>query len=87
MEVILDHGNSFHESDNVVVPGNKVKALVVHLAPIDGQPSHHVTGVSLLHAYVDHLVPPGHIRVPELNNVGGVDGDVRVNVSCVDPFR
>ena len=32
------------------------------------------------------LILPRDIRMPELHNVGRVDGDIGVNVGCVDPF-
>ena len=32
MEVVLDHGDTFAEADDVVVAGDEVKALVINLA-------------------------------------------------------
>ncbi len=32
MEVIFDHSNTLAESNDVVMPGNEVKTLVIHLA-------------------------------------------------------
>ncbi len=86
MKVVLDHGDALPEADDVVVPGHEVEALVVHLTAVDGEARHHVAGVSLLHADVDGLPPSRHVRVPDLGDVGRVDGDVGVDVGRVHPL-
>ena len=37
-------------------------------------------------AVKSHLPPPPHVRVPLLDDVGGVDLDIRVDVGCVYPL-
>ena len=60
--------------------------LISFSPSVNCEPGHHVSGVPLLHADVDRLPPPGHVRVPDLGDVGGVDGDVGVDVGRVDPL-
>ena len=50
------------------------------------EPGHHVSGVPLLHTDVYRFPPPAHVWIPGLYDVGGVDDDVGVNVSRVDPL-
>ena len=58
----------------------------VRLPSVHGESGHHVARVPLLHTDVDHLPPPAHVGVPLLDDVGGVDDDVGVNVGRVDPL-
>ena len=60
--------------------------LISFSPSVNCEPGHHVSGVPLLHADVDRLPPPGHVRVPDLRHVRGVDGDVGVDVGRVDPL-
>ena len=71
--------------DNVVVPGQELKALIIHLASLHGEPGQHVSRVLLLLAHVDIAAGPSHVRVPGLHDVRGVDDHVGVNVGRVDP--
>ena len=57
---------------------------VFNLPTVDGEPGHHVSGVSLLHANVDGLSPPTDVWVPSLCDVGRVDDDVCVDVGRVN---
>ena len=56
------------------------------LPSVNSEPSHHVSRVSGLFANVDGLSPPGHVGMPELDDVGRVDGHVCVDVGRVDPL-
>ena len=66
--------------------GKEIKALVIHLAPINGESSHHVSGVPLFLAHIDSLPPSADIGMPGLHNVGGIDKDVSINIGGIDPL-
>ena len=71
--------------DNIVVSGQELKALVIHLASLDREPGQHVSRVLLLLAHVDIAPGPSHVRMPGLHDVRGVDDHVGVDVGRVDP--
>ena len=56
------------------------------LPSINSKPGHHESGVPLLFANVDGLSPPAHVGMPGLDDVGGIDEHVGVDVGRVNPF-
>ena len=68
-----DDDDDVSEPDDVVMSWQEVKTLVVDLAAVHGEASHHDPRVPVLHADVDHLPRPSHVRVPSFHDVGRVD--------------
>ena len=65
---------------------NFYKYFLICSPSIHSQSGHHVSGVPLLHTNIDNLPPSSNVWVPLLNDVGGVDDNVRVDIGGVDPL-
>merc|ERR1712012_362927 len=86
MKIIFNHSHAFTRSDDIMVSRHEIKALIIHLTSINSQPGHHVPRVSLFFADINSFPPSTVVWMPSLDNVSGIDKDIRINISRIDPL-
>lgn len=84
-KALTDHRLTFAVSNYVLVTRNKVKADEIFLAPINSESSKDVSRVFSFLTNENLPLNSAGVRIPLLDHVRGVDGDLGIEIGRVDP--